>query len=507
MKKILLSVLTAVSLLTAAPAKPKLVLFIVIDQCRRDYLTRYRSEFAGGFDRLLRNGANFTGAEDDFFPTLTAVSHAVMLTGAMPSATGIVGNDWFDRQIGKPVTSVSDGATRLIGRPEPGDAKGSSPHYLLVSTVGDELKKVSGRSRVFGIAEKDRSAILLAGHKADGVYWLDEKSGVFVTSSYYRTDLPGWVKAFDDTHPSDRYRDATWLGHSVGKDATAPYKKFLRTPFANEITEELAERAIEAEKLGQRDETDILALSLASTDYVGHDYGPDSPEEHETLLRTDRLLEKLFQAIDRQIGLSSVLVVMTADHGVAPLPDPNRAPNQRGGHYPLTIVKDTVEKALTMKYGPGKWVEGSWDSLIYLNRELIAEKKLDVAKVNRAAADAVRRMPHMARAYTREELMEKHAKVDDSTRRVKNGFNPARAADIVFMPEPFWVFHEDKTTHGTTYDYDTNVPLIFMGPGIRAGHFDFRVPSNDIAPTLAEILRIPKPGGSAGRVLSEMFAQ
>jgi predicted AlkP superfamily pyrophosphatase or phosphodiesterase len=505
MKKLMLAVLAAGILFAGTPKKPKLVLFIVVDQCRYDYLTKFRKEFNGGFDRLLKSGANFTRAEDHFFPTLTAVGHATLLTGAMPSATGIIGNDWFDRQAGKRVTSVSDDATQLIG----GDkAKGASPIRLLVPTVGDELKKANGgRPRVLGISVKDRSAILLAGKKPDGAYWFDEKSGNFVTSSYYRPALPDWAQAFNNSHPADRYLGATWLSHRIPDRGRKLYKAIEWSPFGNELVEALAERAIQGEALGRREDTDLLALSFSSTDYVGHDYGPDSPEVHETLLRTDRLLEKLFQAVDREVGLSSVLVVMTSDHGIPPLAKVNHARKMPGGHRPLAAVSDWIRMALAAKYGPGKWVTGCWDLLIYLNRDLIAQKKLDVAEVNRAAAEALRRMPHIARAYTREELMDNRAVRDETGRRVKDGFNAAQGADIVFLPEPYWVFSDLNTTHGTTYDYDTHVPLIFMGSGIRAGSYDSLAPTNDIAPTLAEILGVAVPKGSVGRVLSEMFTQ
>lgn len=497
--------LLAASLLAAAPQKPKLVLFIVVDQCRYDYLTRYGKEFRGGFDRLLRNGASFTNAQDNFFPTLTAVGHAILLTGAMPSATGIVGNDWFDRQTGKHVTSVSDDATRLVGTD---GAEGASPRRLLVPTVGDELKKANGgRPRVLGIAVKDRSAILLAGQKADGAYWFDDKSGMFVTSSYYRSALPDWVRTFDDGHPADRYLGVTWLSHRIPKDGSPLYKPVERSPFGLELMEALAEHALQAEELGKRGETDLLALSFSSTDYVGHDYGPDSPEVHEALLSMDRLLEKLFQAVDREVGLSSVLVVMTSDHGVSPLPEVSRARKVPGGRLPLAAISDWVQAALASKYGPGKWVAGCWDLLIYLNRNLIAQKKLDVADVNRAAAEALLRMPHIARTYTREQLIDDPAVRDKTDRRVKESYDTVRGADIEFLPQPYWVFTTDQTMHGTTYDYDTHVPLIFMGSGIRAGRYDSTVPTNDIAPTLAEILGVPKPSGSVGRILSEMFTQ
>jgi hypothetical protein len=503
MRKLFLLVLAAACLLESAPKKPKLVLFVVIDQCRYDYLTRFRGEYHGGFDRLLKNGAVFANAQTDFFPTLTAVSHATLLSGAMPSASGIMGNDWFDRQAGIHVTSVSDKTTTIVGAP---GTVGASPRRLLVTTVGDELRKATGgRSRVIGISIKDRSAILLTGQRANGAYWYDEPSGVFVTSSYYGPELPEWVRSFDESRPSQQYAGVTWLGHKLPDAGKPLYKAIERAPFGNELTEALAERAMRAEKLGQREEPDLLALSFSSTDYVGHDYGPDSPEIHDTLLATDRMLDRLFRAVDREIGLANVLVVMTSDHGVAPLAGVNHARKTPGGHYLLTDVSDAVQAALSTKYGPGKWLAGCWDLLVYLNRDLILERKIDPAEANRLAADAILHMPHMARAYTREQLLDEHAVWDGTGRRMKDGFHTELGADIEFLPEPYWVFSELKTTHGSTYDYDSHVPLIFMGAGIRAARYLAPVRTNDIAPTLAEILGVPPPSGSVGRTLTKIL--
>ncbi len=503
MKRFLLCALLAASLSAAAPKKPKLVLVIVVDQCRYDYLTRFRAEFKGGFDRLLKNGANFTAAHDDFFPALTAVAHSVILSGAMPSATGIIGNDWWDRSAAKRVTSVTDTAEKLLGG---SSGNGVSPRSLLVATVGDELKAANGgRPKVIGISTKDRAAILLGGKKADAAYWFDDNTGNYVTSTYYMRALPEWVQSMNSERPAAAFLGLTWQGHEIPRVAKPQYKAVTHSPFGNRPTEELAERAIVAEKLGKHDDPDLLAVSLSATDYVGHDYGPNSPEIHEALLETDRLLDKLFQTVDREIGLSSVVVVLTADHGVAPLPDPKN-PKERGGHFPLTAVSDAVQAALAAQYGLGKWVVGCWDTTIFLNHVLMAEKKLDVAEVNRAAAEAVRKLPHIARTYTREQLLDPKAAQGDNTRRlIQNGFNPDRAADVVFLVEPFWIYHELNTTHGTTYDYDTHVPLIFMGPGIRAGSYKNAVRSNDTAPTLSELLGVPKPSASVGRVLKEML--
>jgi hypothetical protein len=496
MRKLLSFFLLAAALAAATPRKPKLVLVIVVDQCRYDYLVRYRADFKGGFDRLLKNGANFTSAHDDFFPSITAVAHAVLLTGAMPSATGIIGNEWFDRQAGKSTTSVNDDAEKMVG----GSAgKGSSPHFLLASTLGDELKAANGgRPRVVGISFKDRSAILPAGKRADAAFWFDDTAGEYVTSTYYMKSLPEWVRSFNSKQPADAFFGVTWQGHEIPRVATPKYKGMERSPFANRITGELAERAIAALQLGKHSDPDLLSVSFSATDYVGHEYGPDSQEEHEALMETDRNLDHLFQTVDREVGLANTVVVLTADHGVAP--------RASGGRLPLATISDTVQSALASKYGPGKWIAGNWDEQVYLNRTLIAEKKLDLAEVSRTAAEALSRNPHIARTWTRDQLLDPKTKLDSTGRLVKNGFNPDRAAEVVFLPKPYWIFADSQFTHGTTYDFDTHIPMIFMGTGIHAGTYKDAARSNDIAPTLAEILGIPKPNACVGRVLSEIFA-
>src|SRR5580658_7571219 len=252
MKRILAFVLAAVSLLAAAPNKPKLVLAIVIDQFRYDYLTRFRSEYHSGFERLLTKGAVFTNARYIHFPTVTAVGHSTFLSGATPSISGIIVNDWYDREEGKSVSSVSDSATKLLGGS--GSSAGSSPHRMLVDTVGDELKMADeNKSKTIGISLKDRAAILPAGHMANGAYWFDAKSGNFVSSTYYFAALPAWVQDFNSGRPADQYRGANWLSKVMPSGGATLYAAIDASPFANEMVERMAEIAMQAEQLGQRD--------------------------------------------------------------------------------------------------------------------------------------------------------------------------------------------------------------------------------------------------------------
>ena len=370
MRKILLCALAAVCLAGAAPKKPKLLLAIVVDQFRYDYLTRFRSEYKGGLARLLNKGAVFTNARYIHVPAITAVGHSTFLSGATPSISGIVANDWYDRDEGVHVTSVSDAKTQLLGGKV---AAGSSPKRLLVSTIGDELKMAGGgKPRVYGVSLKDRAAILPAGHMADGAFWFDTQSGNFVTSSFYYKELPGWVKEFNSPRPADKYRGKTWLGHKMPEDNVKLFTELEATPFGNELIEAFAERALDAGQLGKREFTDVLTVSFSSNDYVGHRYGPDSREVHEIALDTDRLLEKLFQAVERQVGADNYLVVFTADHGVAPVPEVNAARKMPGGRIDPAAIKAAVQNALVKKYGAGEWVAGNWDLAVYLNQGLIA---------------------------------------------------------------------------------------------------------------------------------------
>jgi hypothetical protein len=510
MKKTLLCLLAAACLLMAAPKKPKLVLVIVIDQYRYDYLTRYRTEYHAGLDRLLTNGAVFTNARYRHFPPLTALGHSVILTGAMPAVSGIAGNEWYDRDEGRHVTSVSDSHTQLLGG---NGGEGCSPQRLLVSTVGDELKMADGgKSRVIAISLKDRAAVLLGGHMADGAYWFDPTSGNFVSSTYYFRELPGWVKQFNDGRPAEKYRGVTWLNHRLPENLKELYGTSDESPlesssFGNELVELLAERAVIAEQLGRRDFTDVLAISFTSNDKVGHDYGPDSPEEHDVAVRTDQLIGKLFQEVDRQVGLDNVLVVLTGDHGVAPSPEVNALRKMPGGRIPWAALKQVAQAALEKKYGAGDWVSGTWDVAVYLNQPLIARHKLDPAEVGRSAAQALMAMPHIARVYTRQEIAHGEMLRDDIGRLITNGFNVRRGADVEVVTDPYWIVSGKPASHTSPYGYDVHVPVIFMGPYIRAGRYDRSIAVNDVAPTLATILDVETPSGSAGRVLAEILGQ
>jgi predicted AlkP superfamily pyrophosphatase or phosphodiesterase len=494
----------------AAPSKaaqPKLVLAIVIDQFRYDYLTRYHAEYTGGFKRIFEHGAVFTNAHYEHVPTVTAVGHSTFLTGATPAMSGIIGNEWWDRASKKRVTSVSDEETKLLGS----TGEGSSPNRLLQSTLGDEMKMSGKGGKVIGVSIKDRAAILPSGHMADGAYWFDGKTGNFVSSTFYFDALPPWVAQFNASRPADQYVGKAWMGKTM---AAAPDAKFYAgldsTPFGNELILQFAEKAIVAEKLGLGSKVDLLTVSFSANDYVGHALGPDSEEAHDMALRVDKQVGELIRAAEAQAGVGRVLVVLTADHGVSPVPEVNQKRKMPGGRFDDKNELDTVEKALTNHFkspppisGMGKWIKSSGEGSLYL-----AEGPMfDMAEEERVTADAIRALPHVFRVYTRTQLMNGGILEDPVGVRVRNGFNQTRSGNVIVMLDPYWMVSRSGTTHGAPFDYDTHVPVLFLGPQVRAGRYHANVMVNDIAPTLATMLDVETPSGSVGRVLDEMLVK
>jgi predicted AlkP superfamily pyrophosphatase or phosphodiesterase len=495
--------------------KPKLVLAVVVDQFRYDYLLRFRNDYHSGFARLLSEGAVFVDARYIHYPTVTAVGHSTFMSGATPSVSGIVSNEWFDRESDVPVTSVSDKSTLLLGG-VPG-TKGSSPRRLLVSTLGDELKMSGQQSKVIGISIKDRSSILPAGHMADAAYWFDNDSQRFVTSDYYMKQLPAWVAKVNADQPARKYLGVDWSA----LDASPGDKPFCtmragteirfcgsieNTPFGNELLEEFAEKAIEQEQLGSHSGTDVLALSFSSNDYVGHELGPDAPEVRDISRRTDALLGKLLDFINARVGQGNTLVVFTADHGVAPVPKVNNAHKMPGGWLSATEYSSKVGAQLAQKFGQGDWFRYDAYGELYLNYSTAAKNNAEIAEVRKFAAEAARALPHVAQVFTRDDLLRPGTAVDSVGRAVQLGFYGPRSADIVLLPEPYYMFSSPPgTTHQTPYSYDNHVPLIFFGIGIRPGMHYESVTINDVAPTLAAILGVETPSGAVGRILAEIL--
>ena len=536
--------------------RPRLVLLIVVDQFRYDYLERFSDLFvANGLRRLLRDGAAWTDANFDHVPTYTAPGHSALMTGTWPAENGIIGNEWYDRETSKRVTSVTDTTTKAVGGGA--DDVGASPRRLLASTLGDELRLVSNdRAKVIGISLKDRAAILPAGRHASAAYWFSSLSGRMISSDYYFNQLPVWAAAFDDAKPADKYFGARWerlltdtreyerragpdapswetvgnapnsitFPHIVTGGLTAPGKAFYEaldyTPFANDLLLSFTEQAIEHEQLGADADTDLLSLSFSANDYVGHRFGPYSQEAMDITLRVDRQIAALLDYVDAHVGLQNTLVAFTADHGVAPIPEHATALNLPGGRISNTDVITAVRNAIKAHYArPNEAKDQTADYVldtflnnnIYFNPVALKRDGVDRAEVERVACEGAMTVPGIARCFTRTQL--ERGTIDETTdgvaRRVAHGFNVRRSGDAVLVQEPYKYFGEGATptpaTHGTPYSYDTHVPLIIMGRGLAPGRYAQAATPADIAPTLANLLRVQPPSNATGRVLIEAF--
>lgn len=527
---------------SAQKEKPKLVLAIIIDQFRYDYLLRFRNDYKGGLATLLKEGAVFADAHYPQFPTVTAVGHSTFMSGATPSLSGIIGNDWFERtpfitdEVCREdpkapkgvVASVADASTCLVGSGK--GKRGSSPRRLLVSTLGDELKLADPNSLVFGISLKDRGAILTSGHQAKAAYWFD--SDLAVSSTYYMTDLPDWVVQFnkDSRDKVDNYKwvpldkpnqtfcsikktDGVRLcGYEAGSGTRG---KVENSPLANDLVEELAGRLLENEKLGSRNSTDMLTISFSANDYVGHELGPYSVEVKDIAARTDELLQKLFKRLaDAGLGGSKTLIVLSADHGVAATPKQNRERRLPGGFVYMSDIQNKIGQRLSEHFQNAgvPWISSLNNGVLYLNNDAISSLKLEATEVRKVAAEAIRDVPKIARVYTRDDLNKGAVGADHVARAVQLGYYGPRSGDVIFLPEPNFLFapepgtYDTGTTHFTPYTYDTHVPVIFHAPGLIKGGTRYnKIFVNDVAPTLAALLGIEAPSGSSGRVLSEIF--
>jgi len=518
----------------ASQRNVRLVLGIVIDQLRYDYLTRFEDLFVvGGFRRLLRQGAVFSNANYNYVPTVTACAHATFMSGALPAGHGIVGNDWFERSLNREVTSVWDDGVKLLGGQGMSPA---SPARLIGSTIGDQLRLAnSGKSKVIGIALKDRSAILTAGKNANGAYWFDTSSGVFVSSTYYFPELPEWVKRFNQNHRADRYFGARWdrllpktfyerslpddstyeqspwgktFPHLINGREIAPgpgfYDQFDETPFANDYTVAFAKAAIEGERLGEDQFTDLLTVSFSANDGLGHRFGPYSQEVQDMTLRTDLTLANLLRYVDQRIGLANTVVVLTSDHGVAPIPEHARQLGLGGGRLASSEIRDAVQALLNERLGPDQWLRANINGNIYFDYEVITRRGTGRSEVERVACEAIVKLTGLADCYTRTQILSGQVQPGPVSSCVINGFNRERSGDVIYVFRPYHMTRTDPgTTHGTCYRYDTHVPVVLFGRDIAAGNFAGTSSPADIAPTLAALLKIEPPSSSSGRILTE----
>jgi predicted AlkP superfamily pyrophosphatase or phosphodiesterase len=550
---------------SAASKRPRLVVLIVVDQFRYDYLTRFGDLFTSrGIGRLMREGASWADANFDHVPTYTAPGHATFMTGAWPSETGIIGNEWFDKDIEKKVASVTDDATMMLGGTP--DQKGKSPRRLLCSTIGDELRLADNdRSKVIGISAKDRSAILPAGRHANAAYWFNTENGNMVSSTYYFNEMPQWVASFNTSRLADKWFGARWhrllpseneylkragkdvvpwedfdkssndtnsFPHVVTGGANSASKAFYRaldsTPFSNELLVTFAKEAITNEQLGADDDPDLLSVSFSANDYVGHRFGPYSQEAMDITLRVDRQIASLLDFIDARVGLANTIVVFTADHGVSPVPEHAGLMNLPAHRHSKEQLLKIVQEGLQARYArQGRPADdyirtfsqesGLINNNFYLNRAALLRDGIDPDECERVVGEAAMRMPGVARYFTRAQLEKSPPAISDPVaRRVHHGFNSQRSGDVIVLFEPYNILFSlpdeptesrQTTTHGSGYSYDTHVPLIIMGRDFSAGNYAQAATPADIAASLAKALNIESPSCSVGRILFEGLVQ
>ena len=479
----------------------------------------------------MDTGAHFRNAMHNHICTSTGPGHATLMTGSEPAYDGIVDNNWFDRKVGKTTYVVSDPSVETVGGP----SAPMSPRNLIVTTVGDELKMATnGKSRVVGVAIKDRASILMAGHAADTVIWWDNGVGNWVTSSWYAPSkkLPSWVTKLNSERLVDTYAGKTWspllpddvysisrtapgekpgddgkpFSHKMEATATkALWSGMATSQYGNELTFDAANRALDEEQLGQRDVPDILVVNLSTNDYVGHRYGPNSPEVEDITIRTDRLLSNFLNHVQAKVpgGLDNVAVVVTGDHGVVPVPEESNGIYKTGVFRGLgKMVTTAVQAGLTAKFGEGKWImgDGLYDQNMYLNRELAAAKGLKMVDVEEAAAETARNVTGVFGSYTRTQIMNNGVPPIAFRDRIVNGFNTFIGGDLIVLEGP-GIFPDGGTSgtgHDTVWDYDAHVPILLHARGIKPGNYLNRVHSSDIAPTICRLLGIESPTGNVG---------
>jgi predicted AlkP superfamily pyrophosphatase or phosphodiesterase len=498
----------------ARAQRPRLAVLIVFDQMRGDYLTRWQSLFGkGGFDRLFKQGTWFQNCHYPYANTVTAPGHASISTGCSPCTHGIVGNEWYDRALGKPVENIASDRYQPVPPPaRQGSSKaahGSAPDRLLAPTLGDAFKAATGgKARVFGLSLKDRSAILPAGKRADGCCWFDAQSGIFVTSTYYREKLHPWVADYNKSRAADAWfghdwtrlrpdldyvhhsgRDdvrAEWAGYHQGrtfphpmtgglkKPGTDYYQALVNSPFGNDLLLGLVKKAVVAEHLGKQDVPDLLCVSFSSNDIVGHSFGPDSQEVLDITLRSDRLLKDFLDFLDSQVGAGRYVIAVTADHGVCPLPEVARASGKDASRISPALLTTKANHFLNTRFNPrgtpGLFIESALYPWIYLNRPLLRELKLNQATVEEALARWLARQPGIQAAYPSGRLVHGSLDQDPVGERVRRSYYPGRSGDVTVVLKPYYLLLSafTGTTHGTPHAYDTHVPLVVYGTGIRA---------------------------------------
>ncbi len=522
--------------------KPKLVVGIVVDQMRQEYLYRFYDKYgAGGFKRLMNDGFMLTNAHYNYVPTVTGPGHASVYTGTTPAIHGIIGNEYYDKTRKKFVNCVEDSLYSAVGNET---VTGQlSPSRMISSTITDELKLFTQKkAKVVGISIKDRGAILPAGHMADGAYWYDSKSGKFISSTYYMTRLPDWVTKFNSLNLADKYLSQTWQTilpqeqytesgpdntpyerRLAGKDAPVfPYDLkqmqgkatnfglLSSTPFSNDYLTQMAEAAITGEQMGKDGITDFLCVSYSATDGIGHGHGPNAVEIEDTYIRLDKNIEGLLKRLDQEVGQGKYVLFLTADHAVADVPQYLKDSKVPSGYFSDAELKTKLDEYLSGYY-PGKsFIENISNQQIFLDQQAFGKDPrasgLDIYIVTELIGKYLIAMDGIANYYTEAALRQGNYGESGIKGKVIRGYHPKRSGDIVYILEPGWTESESTTgtTHGSPYSYDTHIPILFYGAGIKKGSSSQPHAITDIAPTLSTLLKIKFPNGCTGEPVSEL---
>jgi hypothetical protein len=515
--------------------RPKLVVGIVVDQMRWDYLYRYydRYENNGGFKRLLNQGFSCENTLIPYVPTITACGHSSIYSGSVPAISGISGNTWWDKEKGKTVYCTDDAAVNTVGSSSVGAGK-MSPKNLLVTSICDELRLATNfRGKVIGIALKDRGAILPAGHSASAAYWYDPGSGNWISSTYYMNQLPKWVEDFNGKQWVDKFYNDGWqLSHPAAsyiqstdddkgyeskpfgpkfpydlkRFIAKDYGKITSTPMGNTLTAEFAKAAIVNEQLGTDNITDFLAISFSSPDYIGHTFGPNSVEAEDGFLRLDKELGSLFDFLDAKIGKGQYTVFLSADHGAAQVPEFLKENKIPAGRAPIMAGIDGINDLLKEKYHLPGLIISEDNYQVHLNHSRIDSAKINEDEVAALIIDQLSKVPGVFRVFSLKDLniIPLPARLREM---INNGYNPKRNGDIQIVLQPQYIegYSQTGTTHGLWNPYDAHIPLLWYGWGIKQGKTNREIYMTDIAPTLAALLHIQMPSGCVGKPIEEVI--
>lgn len=528
---------------SSVPASPKLAVVISIDQFRRDYVRRYENLYlppktgskVGGFRWLLSAGSNFINSRYNHIPTYTGPGHAVIGTGSCPSLNGIIDNSWLDRSTGKEMYVVSDPKTKdiLTG------SSSMSPRNELSTTFGDELKlATNGQSKSVSIAIKDRAAILMIGHLADACLWMDKATGYWTSSDFYFPSgkLPDWVVALNKEEIPSRNAGMKWEPHvsatalsqaivattNSGKPEFGKqfphtpgdpkinksyFDNWTFTPWANDYVFETALRAVDQYHLGGDATPDVLTINLSTNDYVGHAFGPYSPEAMDLSVETDKALSHFFNGLDAKIGLKNVMIFVTADHGVLPLPEDITRLEMPGGRLPSAAITAPVKEALTKKYGDANMLYpgGIQEYMIYLNHEVCAARGIDTGEAQQVIRKALLSCPQVFNAYAGEDIQRGLPGDFFVNQMVNRSYERVRSGDVLYYLKPGYLYGDGSagTSHGSPWAYDTNVPLLIWSPTVTPGNHSEPAGPEDIAATICQAFGISNTTANVGRSLSD----